>query len=87
LENVDDLTERYFNLTPEQQKKFKLVTNLTNKPDNQLPHWVSKPTPAERPKSANSKLNTHFNSLSFTERTEFIQEMASERYKRKNSLD
>jgi hypothetical protein len=36
---------------------------------------------------ANSSMNTHFNKMDFEERQKFIQEIATERHKKKYSLD
>jgi len=62
---------------------------LLKNPNFKPPVIVPKPRPKPRKKAqpTNFVLNAHFNSISFEEREKLLQEIATEKYKKKHNLD
>jgi hypothetical protein len=84
---INRFLKRYINLTPQEKKEFRLQAGLLEIPNFKIIKPKTKTKPYKKPSSANSAMNTHFNKLSFEERKKFIEEMSTEKRKRKHGLD
>lgn len=91
MEIVNQLVEKYFELTPYQQKKFCKNARL-----RKIRGPIPKPKEKKKPKqklegkkqrSATYELTLEFNGLSFEDRLKFIQDNAKYKIKRKHGLD
>ncbi|MFT6210200.1 MAG: hypothetical protein ACJATE_000811 [Bacteroidia bacterium] len=84
---INRLLKSHCNLKSQEKKEFRLQAGLLEISNFNPPIKIIKPKPYKKPIPANSAMNTHFNKMNFEERQKFIQEIATERHKKKYGLD